>query len=346
MAMLQAKSGGSLYLTLPEPKILADAVRSVRGGSWDPESVGDDVWCVRFGAGELNDLIEILSSTLDDNGRRDARVAILEQDEHPGPMTLFRARSLSHTIALRKASWLVSILEERRLFMEYQPIVTASDPNQVMAYECLVRGRDRSGSTIYPGELFAAAEVADLLFPLDREARLTAIRDYRVHGLDVPIFINFLPTAIYDPEYCLRVTVDAISKAGIEPHDVVFEVVESERVTDLPHLLKIVNYYREQGFRIALDDLGSGYASLNMLADLRPDFVKFDMRMMEDLTTDPFRQSVYQKLVELAGDLGIDTITEGVETAEQAQWLREHGANYLQGFYFARPAAPPPKPFG
>ncbi len=95
---------------------------------------------------------------------------------------------------------------------------------------------------------------------------------------------------------------------------------------------------------MALDDLGAGYSSLNLLASLRPDFVKLDVGLVRDVDRDPYRTAIAAKLLDLAKDLGVIVVAEGVETEEQWRWLVAHGADLAQGFFFARPASPPPVP--
>ena len=94
-------------------------------------------------------------------------------------------------------------------------------------------------------------------------------------------------------------------------------MTESEKIEDDRHLRKILDFYRKSGFRIALDDLGSGYGSLNRLAALRPDFVKLDMSLVQDVDQDPYLAAIASKLLELAEDLGVSVVAEGVETEEQ-----------------------------
>jgi EAL domain-containing protein (putative c-di-GMP-specific phosphodiesterase class I) len=204
-----------------------------------------------------------------------------------------------------------------------------------------MRGRDRDGSLVSPGRILDTARSAELLFQVDLAARRAAIREAARLGLAAKIFINFTPTSIYDPHFCLRTTVRAVQELGIAPQNVVFEVIESEHVLDLDHLRKIMDYYREQGFGVALDDLGSGYSSLNMLHELKPDYVKLDMGLVRDVHAHPHKALIAAKLLEVAQALGIRSVAEGIETPEERRWLEAHGTDFLQGFHFAKPANPP-----
>lgn len=180
-----------------------------------------------------------------------------------------------------------------------------------------------------------------MLFQTDLAARRTAILEAAARGIGTNLFVNFTPTSIYDPVFCLRSTVETVDAVGLPRENVVFEITESEDVGDPEHLSNIVRYYREQGFRIALDDLGSGYSSLNLAHRLRPDFVRLDMELTRDVDTDPYKAVIARKLLELAGGLGIRTIVEGVETAGELAWIQKEGAGFVQGQLIARPSAKP-----
>ena len=258
----------------------------------------------------------------------------------------FASRAVGTLLQRTRQRWLADLLSDRRLVSHFQPIVMASSPHHIYGYECLMRGR-RPGDDaqlIYPDELLAAAHDADLIFPLDLAARLAAIQGAASHQIREAVFINFSPAAIYDPAFCLRSTIAAVSAAGLSPEQIVFEVTESERVPSNPrHLIGILDYYRAAGFRVALDDVGSGYSSLVMLGDVRPDFLKLDKGLTTGVMGDPFRAVIAEKLIEAALGTGMAIVAEGIETAEAAQWFSSRGVQYLQGYYFARPAAIPPR---
>jgi len=110
------------------------------------------------------------------------------------------------------------------------------------------------------------------------------------------------------------------------------------------HLVSILQTYRDAGFRIALDDLGAGFSSLDLLGKLRPDFIKLDRALLQDVESDRFKATIAQKLLETARALDIATVVEGIEHPGQWEWARDHGATYAQGFLFALPASPPPVP--
>lgn len=269
------------------------------------------------------------------------RVLFKNQGGEPELSDIPKVGSLQQFITMSQSGWLVDMLTEGRLTSHFQPIVSAQDTRQVYAHEALLRGTERDGTTVSPGRMLQLAREADLLFQLDLAARTSAIREAARHRLNTPVFINFSPAAIYDPAYCLRSTATAISEAGIAPHNVVFEIIESDHTPDVHHLRGIIHFYRQAGFRVALDDLGAGYSSLNLIHQLRPDIVKLDMELIRDINEDPYKAFITLKLVEIAQKLGIQTVAEGIETPEELRWARMHGVDYVQGYLVARPQSPP-----
>lgn len=304
----------------------------------------DDILAVEIGPRELRRLAEDLHEGLSERELGDSRALLTERGAEPGLRELARMQDLGTVVAAVRGEWLLEILREERLTMHFQPIVDASDGERIFAYECLLRGLDSEGSPVDPAPMFDVARQAGLLFNLDRAARQKSIEEASRFGIEANVFINFNPASIYDPAYCLRSTLRAAEESPLSPENIVFEVTESDEVRDVRQLMKILDFYREAGFRVALDDLGAGYGSLNLLTNLRPDFVKLDMSLVSGVEEDPYKATIAAKLLDLAGDLGVQTIAEGVETEEQHLWLAEHGADYLQGYYFSRPGSPPPVP--
>lgn len=304
----------------------------------------EDILAVEVSPEEVRKLAGDLHENLSERELRDSRSLLTEKGTEPGLRDLARMQDLGTLVATVKGEWLLEILREDRLTAHFQPIVSASDKQEIFAYESLLRGFDAEGSPVNPALMFDVARQAGLLFNLDRAARLKAIEEASRFGVETNIFINFNPTSIYDPVYCLRSTLRAVESSPLSAENIIFEVTESDEIRDKGDLTKILDFYRGAGFRVALDDLGAGYGSLNLLTSLRPDFVKLDMNLVRGVERDPYKAAIATKLLDLAQDLGVQTIAEGVETEEQYLWLADHGADYLQGYYFSRPGSPPPVP--
>lgn len=235
--------------------------------------------------------------------------------------------------------WFARLLDERGLYMNFQPIVSLRHPS-VHAHEALVRaehdGREMSGV-----EVVTLAERTGLIVPLDARTRVTAIEQFSASSLQSKLFINFQPSAIYNPRYCLRTTFAALERSRLRPEDVVFEVVESEDIADVPHLLRIMQTYRDHGLGVALDDFGAGYSTAERLVALRPDYLKIDKSLTRNVAGDEGARRIVASIVRMAGDKGCRVIAEGIETVGQRDALRDLGVELGQGYLFARPARQP-----
>lgn len=335
---------GHLYLSPPVPHTRKKIIEAARAVGLETDEGTEGIVGITVGAGTMSSLLARLGAELSDPEREECNGLFLDEGEALTLSGLLQARSLDVMIGRAEGQWLVSLMEEQRLSAHFHPIVAMQGDNETFAHECLLRGRGEDGELISPARLFGAARRADLLFHLDRAARLTAIHDAMDQELPGRIFINFNPTAIYDPVFCLQTTVRAVQDAGIDPSRLVFEVIESDEVEDSDHLLNILNFYRKAGFGVALDDLGSGYASLNLLTALRPDFVKFDRELIEGIDSNPYKQKVFAKLAEMARDLDVRTVAEGIETEAEWDFLKSHDVDFAQGFLLCKPDSPPQAP--
>jgi diguanylate cyclase (GGDEF)-like protein len=291
--------------------------------------------------GEAQEIARNLAQLFAPRELRETQVLFIRGTIQPQLQDFSDIASLHRFIKFNQSDWLVEMLATERFTSHFQAIVSIKDTSEIYGYESLLRGLDEQGNLVLPGPILDLATEAGLLPQLDRVARLSAINQFSRHQVSGHIFVNFSPTALYDPAFCLRSTVEAIDRAGISHERVVFEVVESDTPQDLAHLKAVLQYYRDGGFLVALDDLGSGYSNLNLLHQLRPDFIKLDMELIRDVHQDLYKASITEKLLEIAQKLNIQTVAEGIECIEELNWLRERGATLAQGYLIARPSAVP-----
>ncbi len=215
--------------------------------------------------------------------------------------------------------------------MAYQPIFDL-DHKKVFAHEALVRGTN--GESAYS----ILSKVNDEnRYRFDQACRVKAIELASRLKMDSLLSINFLPNAIYNPETCIRTTIEASTKYNFGINNLILEVTEGEKVEDHAHLLSIIKEYKRQGIKTAIDDFGAGYSGLNLLAEFQPDYIKIDMALVRGIDKDRIRRSIIKGIMLVCREIQIEVIAEGIETEEEFKALRDLGINYIQGYYFCKP---------
>lgn len=290
---------------------------------------------------EVDEFIALAQAELSSVEAAEVRCVVLSTQELPEVAILTQALTAPTLAAagarVRHADLLPLFADETGCFHAvYQPIVSLPSRRPV-GVEALLRATTPSGLTVTPDVLFEAAHAAGWTHLIDRVGRTTALRDAAGWlPADQLLFINFIPTSIYRPEVCLRTTVQAAEQAGIGLEQVVFEVTEGHRVRDVNHLEEVFDYYRSHDCKVALDDLGAGYSSLNLLVRLRPDIVKLDKELVQALP-DATSVAVITAIVEIVHSYGGQVLAECVETEEQAAVATDLGTDLGQGWLFGRP---------
>ncbi|MBD0373919.1 MAG: EAL domain-containing protein [Pyrinomonadaceae bacterium] len=296
---------------------------------------------IKIRTGELTSLIARLSGVLS-WVEQSAVQTSFHQHGSEFQDDVFASCSLQSFVAKVQCHWLTEILREKRLRTVFQPIVSCvTDGTGIYGYEALMRGDD-AGRTIDPLDLLNVARGADLLFQLDVLACRNAVLEAARYQIPTKLFINVTPTTIYNSEYHIDTVVGLLDGLGLNPRQIVLELVESEEVGDWYNFGRILDMYRDRGFEVALDDFGAGYSSMITFNRLRPDYIKIDMDIIRAVHLDAHRATLAGKLIEAAQELNIKTIAEGIESAGEFSWVRQRGVDFVQGFYISRPAAPPP----
>ncbi|MEH2235817.1 EAL domain-containing protein [Nostoc sp.] len=342
VARCRTKEAGRLFLWFPVPHTLKKVTTYLQQFALEYELMHERPGLsLNCRPGESLEIARNLAQLLAPRELKETQVLFIRGAMQPEIQDFSDIASLQRFIKLNQSDWLVEMLATERFTSYFQPIVSIKDTSQIFGYESLLRGIDKQGNILLPKPILELASEAGLLPQLDEVARLSAITQASRHQVSGHIFINFALTSLYDPAFCLRSTVEAIDAAGISHDRVVFEVVESHSPQDLDHLKTVLQYYRDAGFLVALDDLGSGYSSLNLLHQLRPDFIKLDIELIRDVHQDLYKASITEKLLEITQKLNIQTVAEGIECIEELNWLRERGATFAQGYLIAKPSAVP-----
>ncbi len=242
--------------------------------------------------------------------------------------------------AEQRKTALREIIAQEQVRTLVHPIFDLQDMS-VVGYEALSRGPVDSEFE-RPDKLFKVAYDADLVLKLERLCRKKAIEA----AASIPdgrlLFINIEPEAVADPELREIMTTTLLAQSTITPDRIVLEITERSAIADFVSFRSTLEYVRALGFKIAVDDAGAGYGSLQCLAEVHPEWLKVDLSLVRDCDTDDVRASLIASLVTFADRMGVNLIAEGIETTEELATLREIGVRYAQGFLFTVPVEPFP----
>ena len=233
---------------------------------------------------------------------------------------------------------LLDILQYRKLQTVFQPIVNLED-KKICAVEALIRGPFES-ALHRSLNLFSVAEEFDVLYELDNFARLNSLQAFTAQvkdESDLHLFLNISVNAVMNENHQKGVTLDALEKLGISPERVVIEITELQPIEDHDSFMNAIAYYRSIGFKVALDDLGSGYNGLKIWSEMHPDFVKIDRHFVSDIHLHADKKAFLKSMLSLANSMGTLVIAEGVETEQELKVLIDLGINYVQGYLFKKP---------
>lgn len=234
---------------------------------------------------------------------------------------------------------LCHILEQGSITPLFQPIIDL-ERRCIFGYEALSRAPLDSPLHM-PHDLFQAARQHNMLFDLDRLCRKQAIARFQQLGLQQRLFLNIDPVALLDPDYKKGSTAEMLSFYRLACDRVVIELTEDSRVHSMEALKQAVAHYRSMGFLIALDDVGTGYSSLQLMVELKPEFIKLDKYFIQKLSTDPVANEFARAICNLAEKISCAVIAEGVETVSELNEVFAIRAGFAQGYFFSRPTAMP-----
>lgn len=233
-----------------------------------------------------------------------------------------------------------NILARKDLTIVYQPIVNLNT-GEVLGWEALTRG-PKDSYFLSPAVIFNFAEEVGLLFPLEKICRELAIKNIGPINKEQKLFLNIHPFTVNDPNFVKGETIKLLSESALKANNLIFEITERQSINDFSQFNKTMSHYRNQGYRIAVDDAGAGFSSLQAIAEVRPDYIKFDHSLIRDINTNRVKQALLETLVTFAEKIGCSIIAEGIETEAELGTLKSIGIHYGQGYFIARPSFPKP----
>lgn len=206
--------------------------------------------------------------------------------------------------------------------------------------EALVRWIHPEWGFMSPAEFIPLFEKNGFIHRLDKyiwKQVCELINKWKGEGYPLlPVSVNVSRIDIYQMDLA-DTLVSMAEKYGIDPSYLHLEITESAYSENPGQIINTVNQLRQHGFVIEMDDFGSGYSSLNMLNQMEMDYLKLDMKFIQNELSKPEERSILNYIIAMAHGIGLRVVAEGVETREQLNRLRDTGCDYVQGYYFAKP---------
>ena len=338
--------GDEFVIVLPDTKMALAALVCqgiVRSIGSSPFRVGEKAFTVRGSIG----LIEVSPGTSIKDALSTADRACREakRGHHEGLVVYdhtadaFRA----HEAELRLVEILSTSAATDGLFLEMQPIMSLKAPNDSLNFEVLLRMRDSHGKLVPTDRLISAAENSGRMGLIDRWVMATTLAwmESNQRRLSNTRFVcmNLSGSSLNDEKFMQDVFAMLSANASIARH-LCIEITESVALHDLHNTRQFIDTVRGFGAKVALDDFGAGYTSFSYLKELPADLLKIDGNFIVNMNSHPANVAIVEAIVNLAGNLGMQTIAEWAEDTATVQTLADIGVNYVQGYIVARPQSP------
>ncbi len=251
----------------------------------------------------------------------------------------FRFEPVQHAQAEERRQLEVSLrsaLTREELVCHYQPVVDARS-EEVVSFEALVRWNSEDHGFVSPGKFIPLAEDTRLIVPIGTWVMRQACLEAKSWPENVKVNVNVSPEQLLEPDFAQNV-VDALASSGLRPERLEIEVTESIFMRDATVARNALEQVMALGCSVALDDFGTGYSSLGYLRKLRFSTIKVDRTFVQGAAQNSNESlAIINAVVAMAKSLDMTTTAEGVETADEAELIRNLGCDKIQGFYFGRP---------
>ena len=230
-------------------------------------------------------------------------------------------------------------IENREIRPFLQPIVDSR--GMLAGAEALVRWIHPEEGFMNPGQFIPVFEKNGLISEVDKymwRCACEILAEWEKRNIDSFISINVSPKDFYRLDVVSELKA-LVEEFDIDPKKLRVEITESAMTSDTLDMIKTVGKLHDLGFIVEMDDFGSGYSSLNLLKDINLDLIKIDMQFLRDSERNMKANMIIKNIINMSEDLGIDTLTEGVETAKQFEKLFDMGCRLYQGYYFSKPVS-------
>ncbi|MCU0242235.1 MAG: EAL domain-containing protein [Vicinamibacteria bacterium] len=230
---------------------------------------------------------------------------------------------------------LQDLIVRERIVTAFQPILLLKD-RTVLGFEALSRGGRGTGLEA-ADDLFGAAERHGLIVELDRLCRRRALQSSGRIPTNARLFVNTLPATIRDPQFRGKPLIDFLDKVQVSPDRIVVEITEKRVIDNFALFRETMAYYTDLGMSFAVDDVGAGYSGLELIARLKPHFLKIDTALVRDVHQSLVNRTMVKAIIAMGHGIGATVIAEGIHSQEETQALESMGVDFGQGFFLARP---------
>jgi len=231
-------------------------------------------------------------------------------------------------------------LENGDFFLQYQPLMDARSQN-IVAAEALIRWQDEELGMVSPDDFVPLAEESGLIVEIGDwvlDTALADIKKWREHAdyKDLYIAINLSSRQFRGKDIVTKIA-DSLKRHNLPGSCLELEITERLLMKDVPHVVTILNQFKEMDIRLSIDDFGTGYSSLSYLKRFPFDVLKIDKTFIDDIADDPDNRALCDAIIAMAHSLGLSVISEGVENKEQYDFLNQRGVETIQGYYVSAP---------
>lgn len=310
--------------------------------------VGHDFGCVSEIDGIMRSILEECEQKLHSDFPNieiefESGYMFVEKKHYSVQEAIYRAHQQALTMAEKRIQsefnemlyTISKIVSQRNITLLAQPIIDVQT-REIKAWEMLTRGPK---NTLYesPLHLFSVARQTGLLYELELIVLEKTLEQIQMTGCQHDIFINFTPISLGNQQFINDVRKIMDNYPQIHPAQLTIEITERDSLEGIEHLFSNIKVLRRSGFKIAVDDMGSGYASLNTISTIMPDIIKIDRSVIQDIDKNAVKESMLKGLLLVAKEADSLVVAEGIENAEEAHVLTRNNVDLAQGYFFAKP---------
>ena len=240
----------------------------------------------------------------------------------------------------RGEEYLIKLLNEENITVYFQPIINI-ESNSILAFELL--SRTNLAYFANTEVLFRINSNYQSYNKLENLCFRKIVDVLKNKNLGTKYSVNF------SSDYILHHLIDdanikmIVNRKLLMPSDFIIEITERSQIRDTLRFKRIIDSLKKYGFKIAIDDVGSGYSTLGMISEIAPDYIKYDLKLIRDIDKMPVKKELLKSIIHFAHEQNLTLIAEGVETREEYETIKEMGVKYAQGFFFQKPTVEPEK---